>query len=611
MNLCYKFLDHTEKALPFRSFVSYEINETLPDSDEYEPAAVFHSFSTSFESKNLQSVISSMNKLSKIAVSNKFSFTQLSSTYEQQNGSFSSFFDQLSSFFDESSPIQLVRTASKLLYDFFKSFDDIEFSIARKFCDPNIINFIFRKIYQNENNDVYIYGKLICSISLLSQEFHDIILTIHSIENICQTFLQMMHQTTHQITNQTTHQTIHQITHQMMHQIANQTTHQMMHQTKQKNLKENDNFFGAQIGIFTNEFANTILSIICDLCVFPIDENSANNISLLFSSINILELQLNDTYLIFHTIRLIIESNQEYISIFEYILRPPNILSQILQKLIDKENQLKENEKLDKFEIRIMDDICGIALCVYINKNVVSIPLNLFATLIRSAKDTTAKNALIFFVEFMSSSQENFSTGVKFEFFSCLKQALQFRNASIRIIAGHSLATLLPFAGERLILDLVVQHFFVLAFRLIDFNDPQLCHEMLHVMEMFLEKLIIYNDRPKALYLRENIIEEDMISTLERIHLDDDYENEVLNDQPIEISESDKQQVAGNLSNHAGYLIDKIRHFFIMYGFDGYYEEEEEQYFDEYSNIFIHDDAGDEFFTQTSKNHNLKKSIFI
>ena len=245
-----------------------------------------------------------------------------------------------------------------------------------------------------------------------------------------------------------------------------------------------------------------LFGLLCDICYYPIAKEQAASIFTFFYGLDFLSMPIEIDYKITHAIRYIIEYSESS----EIGWNPADLLleSRIPEFLteMNKNKDYNNDKRFQKYLLKIKDDICGIALSIYLltGENKISVlPISHFINFIEYdidkkedilIKQSLTCNALTFFSYYMNESRENFEECDEKGFFINLKPAIQFQSAKIRIHSGYVLNGLIENANNNL-LDRLFQHgFFIYAFRLILLDNVDLSIKMLFVMMKFIQFVI-------------------------------------------------------------------------------------------------------------------------
>ena len=467
----YKFFAQSKKAE--RIILQDEFLDSSSLEIDFEE--ILKHFIDSYNSKNSNKLISSLNQLSNFFSTKNINIEFIFSPVE--------LIGQIFELFSKQSPISVMKAASRAIKCFISHVDS---EICLIFFSQEFIQLILEEIIILDNvDDIQPFSDLLRSfitISIDTRNFFISVVTISSLIHVTNSFIELL---------------------------KNDSKHR---------------YFGK---------LKCLICIICDICRYPINDfQLILEILTMISTINIINLPSNISYPLLHTIRYLIEQNIDNNLSNEIIqnLNQMNLLS-LFNPLYEKLSQTANSSKndLDDTSINTIDDICGISLAIYQNSKIVTLSIQNFSYLVRSQCTSTAFNSIIFFVEYMNNSPANYTEAVNNNFYSNLKYALQFQNVSIRIHAGHAFAILIRNAESKTLGNLVLQHFFVLCFQLLGINDNQLSNEMLISMYILLDNVIKSNNICQANYIRMCCESDNIIQPLEEIHLNCDEDSDLSN----------------------------------------------------------------------------------
>lgn len=379
------------------------------------------------------------------------------------------------------------------------------------------------------------------------------------------------------------------------------------------------------------DWVENLVSLICDICFHPISEQHAESVISIFNAFDFSSTSINIIYQIFHTIRYLIEKNSnesetettetstiQKESLSDNSWNPALLIMKWkyydqLDLFLNKMNETKINIHNLSYKVyfetllsRIKDDICSISISIYsLTKNeLLILPISKFIDFMKYDEkeegETTVKqnivyNSLYFFSNYMNEKEENFEECNKLEFFNNLGPAIKGLSAKIRIQAGHVLFTLISKADSNLLTNLLLQGFFVWAFKLIQLDDTRLSIEMLIVMQTFIQFVINSNNIRLAEIIKDNYIDRDynMEDTLNDLYLNNE------NDTPNELETE--------LSSFAYQTIEMINECFVYFNF----KEEEKEEEDENDNTHLfnfvqNDDENTDYYDDDAININFE-----
>lgn len=564
----------------FKNFMNYKdqnedfvgnriLNHALDnENDEQKIIEILVNFQSSLESKDQDDVKYYLNEISK-ANPEKVDMCNNSCFVSNQ------IFQKILSLISPNTPFKIISSASLAISSFSYLFSMNQTSSSRFNTDdlflilqPETLFFIFNFIKENSEESISSLIKMLRSYCIASQKFRDTLISEFSIDSICGLIIQ----------------------------------------------KAENNFTDNQF--YKDECINNLLSLIRDICYYPISEQQAISIISLLNGFDIFTNPIEIDYQIIRTILYIIEKNSNEsgnysgtveMSFFENHWNPAPLIiewknHEKLNDFLDELNKVKNYRSVEynKSYVRIKDDICSISLLIYqlTNKEVLLLPVEKFIDFMIyneneageiKVKQNIVMNALIFFSIYMNESEENFVECDKKEFFNKLSPAIDKMPARIRIQAGHVLFGLIEKASQDQLKCLLYQSFFAWAFKLIQFDDFQLSIEMLRIMMNIIHFVIESGDENLAKFLKEIYDSEDynMDETLNNLF----YDNE-----------------DNDLSSFAGETLKMIKDCFVQYNLldadENEFANDEEEEIDNDENEETDEDEidiskADEFFFNT------------